>query len=90
MKKAVSIEIKWNDGSISKAEGYAATAIMEWYGACETLNCIHGAQYRGPDFTVIPAGCMDLETAPASNAPDSAGGENSGPDSQHIGSGGHE
>ncbi len=58
MKKAISIEIKWDDGSMSIAEGEAATKIMEWYAACELMNCIHGASYKGPNFTVassVPA-----------------------------------
>lgn len=52
--KATRIEIRWDDGSTSLAEGDAAHQIMEWYGTCETMHCIHGAQYAGPHFTVIP------------------------------------
>ncbi len=55
MKKAISIEIKWDDGSMSIAEGESATRIMEWYGACETMNLIHGAVYSGPHFQVTEA-----------------------------------
>ena len=53
MKKASSIKIEWDDGSTSMAEGEVAAAIMDWYGACETMNLIHGAVYEGPHFTVM-------------------------------------
>ena len=48
MKTAKKIEITWDDGSVSFAEGDAAKQIMEWWRSCEVMNMIHGAQYKGP------------------------------------------
>lgn len=49
-KKAVRIEIKYDDGSIDLAEGDAAFQIKQWYDNAEVMYCIHGAQYTGPKF----------------------------------------
>jgi len=53
-KKAVSIEIRWDDGSLSRAEGKQAADIWDWFASGETTNIIHGAVYRGEKFTEIP------------------------------------
>ena len=58
MSKAVSIRIEWDDGSVSMANGEAASSIMDWYAACETINLIHGAVYKGPHFTVMNTPAM--------------------------------
>lgn len=50
-RKAVSIRIEYSDGLIDTAEGDAAEKIMAWYSGCETLAIIHGAEYKGPNFT---------------------------------------
>lgn len=53
-KNATYIAIRWDDGSMSMAHGDAAKAIMDWYQSCEVMNCIHGAEYTGPNFTYYP------------------------------------
>ncbi len=49
-RKAVYIEIRFDDGWVDRAEGKDAEEIMNWYASCETMNCIHGAAYKGPHF----------------------------------------
>lgn len=49
-RKAIRIEIEYDDGLIEFAEGETATQIMGWWSACETMNCIHGARYAGARF----------------------------------------
>jgi len=50
MKKAIRIEVEYDDGSRDFAEGEAAEAIWSWLMGCEQLNCVHGAFYSGPKF----------------------------------------
>lgn len=51
-KKAVWIEIRWDDGSVSSAEGEHATDIMQWWTYCELMSAIHGVEYKGKPMVV--------------------------------------
>jgi hypothetical protein len=53
-RKAVRIEIEYDDGAVEFAEGEAADEILRWYGACQTMACIHGAKYHGAQFIERP------------------------------------
>lgn len=61
-KKAVFIHIKYDDGSQDIADGDDAKQILDWYNAGQSMNIIHGAVYKGPQFREIPAGAADPET----------------------------
>ena len=50
--RATSFRVEWDDGSIWTAEGDVAAAVMDWYAGCETMTCVHGAAYRGPQITI--------------------------------------
>ena len=50
MKKATKIVVEYDDGSYAFADGEAATKIWEWLMACQSLNLVHGAVYKGPQF----------------------------------------
>ncbi len=52
-RKATLIEIRYDDGTIERAEGLAAAEILSWWQSSEILNCIHGAQYKGPQFQIV-------------------------------------
>jgi hypothetical protein len=54
-RSAVFIEVRFSDGSISRAEGKPATDIWKWMMAAEAMYCIHGAAYTGEKLTEIPA-----------------------------------
>jgi len=49
-RKAIRIEIEYDDGTIEFAEGDAAAAIKGWYDGGEQMLCVHGGVYRGPKF----------------------------------------
>ena len=48
--KAIYIEIRYADGSQDIAQGEVATKIWEWLDSGQVMNCIHGSDYRGPQF----------------------------------------
>ena len=50
IKKAIRIEIQYDDGTVDFAEGDAAEQIKNWYNNAEVMYCIHGATYKGPKF----------------------------------------
>lgn len=52
---ATSFRVEWSDGSVWSAEGEVAAAVMKWYQGAETMNCIRGAKYSGPQITITPA-----------------------------------
>jgi len=49
--KATLIRVEFEDGTLYTAEGDQAAQIWDWYRAGEGMNCIHGAEYKGPRFT---------------------------------------
>ena len=53
-RSAVKFIVEWDDGSTWSAEGEAAAKVMQWYQSGETMNCIHGAKYSGPQITITP------------------------------------
>lgn len=53
--KVTRIEITYEDGSKLLAGGEDADAIWRWWGSCETMNCIHGAVFKGKQFEKILA-----------------------------------
>lgn len=55
-KKVVNLQIIYDDGSWQSASGEAADTIWEWYLNAEALAWVHGAAYKGPNFTHHEAG----------------------------------
>lgn len=53
--KIIRIEVTKEDGTKLLAEGDVADAIWKWYGAGETMNLIHGAEFKGKGFDVLAA-----------------------------------
>jgi hypothetical protein len=49
--KAKLIRIEFEDGKVYTAQDKQAADIFDWYLACESMNCLHGAAYRGQKFT---------------------------------------
>lgn len=45
--KCVYIELRFDDGTKRIAEGDHAQQVLDWWNACETMNFIHGAEYKG-------------------------------------------
>lgn len=44
---ATAIRIEFSDGHVLSAQKEAAEDIWNWWIACESMACIHGAQYKG-------------------------------------------
>lgn len=51
MPKAISIEIKFDDGTILSAYDSAASNIWSWWQSAQTTAFIHGYDYKGPQLT---------------------------------------
>jgi hypothetical protein len=51
-RKAIRIEIEYDDGRTEYATDDAANQIVQWYRGAEQLACIHGAQYTGPKYAI--------------------------------------
>lgn len=51
--KVKMLMVLYEDDSADIAMNDAAEKIWDWWRSCETMNCIHGAQYTGPKFTHI-------------------------------------
>jgi hypothetical protein len=54
--KCAKIHIEFSNGEVLEAEKEAAEDIWKWWLACESMNYIHGSQYRGRGtlMTVTP------------------------------------
>lgn len=48
MARALSIEIKFDDGSMLSADQDSANMIWSWFQLCQTLAYVHGQEYKGP------------------------------------------
>lgn len=46
-RKCTKIEIRFDDGLVERAEGDEADGIWRWFRAGESMNMIHGAEYKG-------------------------------------------
>ena len=49
-KKCVRIEIEYNDGTVEYQNGPAADEVWSWLMGAQSMYCIHGAVYKGPQF----------------------------------------
>ena len=49
---ATHIHIILSDGSEIIADKNVAAELMRWWRSCETMNCIHGASYKGHQPTI--------------------------------------
>jgi hypothetical protein len=52
-KIVVRIEIEYDDGLIEGARGADAFEIWSWLMSGQAMNSIHGAVYKGPQFTAV-------------------------------------
>ena len=57
MKKAVRIEIEYEDGEIRQAINDDAAAILAHWNECEIMEHVHGRPYNGPTMQVIRPKC---------------------------------
>lgn len=70
MKKAVKIQIVYDDGSQDLATEDSATQIVDWLFGCQGMATIHGFIYDGPQFTTVPPVKQNSDLPP-----DSCGGD---------------
>ena len=50
MPRAISIEIKFDDGSTLSAGEDNANGIWQWWLTAQTIAFIHGSDYKGPNL----------------------------------------
>jgi hypothetical protein len=65
--KAILFRVEWDNGAVWTAEGDVAAKVMQWYQGTESMACIHGARYSGPQITITES--KPVEATVSSGAP---------------------
>lgn len=52
-KKAVRVEVEWDDGTLERATGKDAAVIWDKIASAIVMDAIHGRPYNGPQLKPV-------------------------------------